>query len=354
MAYKQYTQCTKKEDFSPLNRPLQIIGGIGGLLAMISSIILSAIGKALLSSAGAALWLAGATAGYLVIIATFKYLLGGKLICLGGDRFAVGIVVGIEPASCKPFPDNLDNDYSFNLLLLPYELKDATLPEKEKYEPANLPTINTSALAFQDQLVLEQEPSKFHGVPFTGYPNYPNISLLHCEIEGSRIYDTYQAFLAAWAVLVAAALAAMALGAIPVIGWLLAILAMLLGALIGGAIVAGTWLLADDGKVSDVEPELGNLENGNILFVCGTWTYDAGHNDEGTGWNELHPIKYIQKLDYLPTEEGKQKLEAAVLEAQTPQVRDNQLKDQNQWTIHPTIDGCQEDDENTPPVPIIK
>ena len=354
MTYKQYTQCTGKEDFSPLNRPLQTIGGIGGLVAMVASIILSAIGGALLSSVGAALWLAGATAGYLVIIATFKYLLGGKLICLGGDRSAVGTVVGIEPASSKGFPDNLDNDYSFNLLLAPYGPKDTALLENEKYEPANLPTINASALAFQDQLVLGQEPSKFHGVPFSGYPDYPNISLLHCEIEGSRIHDTYHAFLAAWAVMVAAALAAIALGAIPMIGWLLAILAMLLGALIGGAIVAGTWLLADDGKVSDVDPGLGDLHKGDILFVLGAWTYDAGHNDEGTGWNELHPIKYIQKLDRLPTEGETKKIEAGVLDAQTPQVRGNQLKGQNRWTIHPTIDGCQESGENLPLGPIIK
>lgn len=339
MQYKQYTQCIKTEDFSPLNRPLTVIGGIGGLLGLIAAIIASAVGGALLSSVGAAAWLAGSSAGYAAIIATFKYLLGGKLICLGGDKSACGTVVSREPASSKPFPDNLDNDYSFNLVLAPHAIDDQ---------------LKLNDLGFQDDLVVEQEQSRRHGIPFHGYEKYEGRPVLHNELEGSRIHDTYQAFLAAWSILVAAALLAMALGTIPVIGWLLAILVFLIGAAVAAGVVAVTWALADDGKVSDVDPTFGELHDGDILFVLGVWTYDSGHNDKNHGWNELHPIKYLQKLDAVLTEEQIREQEKKVREAETPEVRKKQQSLEQHWTVHPYLDGCQPVRGQEDPVLVIR
>ena len=55
------------------------------------------------------------------------YLLGGKLVCLagGGDECAIGIVVGREAVGAgKSGIEALDNDFSFNVLLAPYEPQD--------------------------------------------------------------------------------------------------------------------------------------------------------------------------------------------------------------------------------------
>src|SRR3954464_13439125 len=53
------------------------------------------------------------------------YLLGGKLICLGESECAFGRVIGLEPVGYeKSFPDDIDNDFSFNLLLAPHVITD--------------------------------------------------------------------------------------------------------------------------------------------------------------------------------------------------------------------------------------
>lgn len=55
------------------------------------------------------------------------YLLGGKLVCLagGGDECAIGTVVGIEPVGAgRSGFDAIDNDFSFNLLLAPFQVSD--------------------------------------------------------------------------------------------------------------------------------------------------------------------------------------------------------------------------------------
>lgn len=54
-----------------------------------------------------------------------EYLLGGKLVCLGGDQCAIGIVVGLEAVGAgKKGLEALDNDFSFNVLLAPFEPND--------------------------------------------------------------------------------------------------------------------------------------------------------------------------------------------------------------------------------------
>jgi hypothetical protein len=55
------------------------------------------------------------------------YLLGGKLVCLagGGDECAIGVVVGLEAVGAgKSGIEALDNDFSFNVLLAPFQVQD--------------------------------------------------------------------------------------------------------------------------------------------------------------------------------------------------------------------------------------
>lgn len=61
------------------------------------------------------------------LAAACEYLLGGKLVCLagGGDECLIGTVVGIEEVGYeKPFPKDIDNDFSFNVLVIPFAASD--------------------------------------------------------------------------------------------------------------------------------------------------------------------------------------------------------------------------------------
>jgi hypothetical protein len=182
------------------------------------------------------------------------YLLGGKLICLGNTECAVGHVVGIEPVGFgKPFPDDIDNDFSFNLLLAPHTIDDFAGAAKQLtfVEEAKLPAekqanfLNQKIVAedgMQGRLIVDPSKSlanpddwpdpleKEGGLKSTGYaappvvyvwgsggpkPYIPSddksdrlrdeatqdadharrvpIPVLHCECEGSRPFQVCQA-----------------------------------------------------------------------------------------------------------------------------------------------------------------
>ncbi|MEU3501769.1 hypothetical protein ABZ726_13645 [Streptomyces hundungensis] len=87
----QYTHCVDRKDYRDVPSPLQV--GVPSTL------------KFLLC----------------------EYLLGGKLVCLsgGGDQCAIGTVAGLEAVGAgKEGLDALDNDFSFNLLLAPFQVQD--------------------------------------------------------------------------------------------------------------------------------------------------------------------------------------------------------------------------------------
>src|SRR5215472_13090152 len=129
MAYRQYTHCVQPADYvDPLprtNNAFQIIAAIAdGVL----------IGG----------WLPDAILGC-------DYLLGGKLVCLGGDECAIGHITHFEPPSSKSFPANLDNDFSLNILLSPQGLGSFA------GEPDNREDHKKAVAAAQGALLKEQK-----------------------------------------------------------------------------------------------------------------------------------------------------------------------------------------------------
>jgi hypothetical protein len=91
------------------------------------------------------------------------------------------------------------------------------------------------------------------------------------------------------------------------------------------------------------------------VLVRGDWVFDAGH----AGWNEIHPVRYVQRLDNVADEfRGAAPADAALVErfklevldpwcfevsrAEDPAVIDEQGRPENSWQIHPSIDGCRE------------
>jgi hypothetical protein len=371
MSFKQYTHCTPTADFKKFDRDLWgKITGIGGLTALIASIFVQA------AIPGYGIYFVIFGSGFLLsaIIIIFEFLLGGKLICLGGDKLAIGKVISVElPGTKDGVIENIDNDYSINILLCPHDIKfnrgDSAESTKENFDNVlKLSDIDFSKpTEFQDFLVQEQPASSNHGVIYTGYESMsfkfkPNF---HIELEGARISNMYAAFLAAWALLVAAALAALAVINIPGIGWLLALLIMLFGAAVGAGVAALTYVASSDGSLDDVDPTIGVLHPEDLLIAYGTWTYDSGHNyDLKAGWNELHPVKFLSKGNILqkdaegypfevPTNQCIGADQAKVWQAKIeeslnmPDLRNKEgANPLIGSSYHPLIDGCQPKEGN--------
>lgn len=76
--------------------------------------------------------------------------------------------------------------------------------------------------------------------------------------------------------------------------------------------------------------------------------YDSAHE----GWNELHPILHCQRIgtwggswsssEFAPphTMDAVQRWCGKVIEAEDPATVSAQLLVENQWEVHPVIDGC--------------
>ncbi len=326
MAYRQYTQCTSFATH---------IGGAAAQVLIAAAI--AAIPLLFGAALGPALLIVALTA----IIAYCRWWLYDRLICLGGDKCAIGWVLTVEPPSEKSGFDAIDTDYSINLVL-PGHTVGATQDA----------VANDGGLGI---LVKETSETASFGEDFSGnlvqqWGNDPPTACLHAEFEGGGVYDLLIACLAALAVAVVAAIVC----AIPVIGWIACLILSLISgavALIGLAVA-----LNDQGNPNDVNSNLGEIHTNDptgrgadILVVQGTWVYDSAHS----GWNELHPIKHCQRIG---TWEGfwsgvgtADSWCSAISEAQDPITVANQSQPQNQWNTHPDIDGCGDDDQ--PPVP---
>jgi hypothetical protein len=91
----------------------------------------------------------------------------------------------------------------------------------------------------------------------------------------------------------------------------------------------------------------------DILVVLGTWVYDSAHE----GWNEIHPIKHCQHIGRwggswgIDAKLARDHWCEAVGSVSSGLTRDNQKRPENQWTIHPLIDGCRPtNDDHNPPI----
>jgi hypothetical protein len=388
MGYRQYTHCVQPQDYvDPLPRTGSAIQDIG---AVLDGLILG---------------------GYLPdAILGCDYLLGGKLVCLGGDQCAIGHITHFEPASEKPFPQNLDNDFSFNILLSPDGLdayagiyKDTSITDQAKWQKAF--GVATVATEPQAALIAEQngmpvphedpdgtttieitpQSTTYTGY-YTEYPdaNFPEFNpsdspfqvpgsdgpafrapALHLEAEGDRVCNVCAVISAFTLGPIGKAVCSAKVFGFPIgsivchiIGFLLlpflpAVLAALLTA------IAVAWAASRDGNEDDPRTDTsgGPLHYGDLIVATGRWVYDAGH----TGWNEFHPLKTVQKIDpasdtgqvsdqrarwcgllavvppFAPPGPGA--APSGMTTGQTA-VWNNQRQPENQWVLHPAIDGC--------------
>ena len=355
MSYRQYTSCTSASNYIGAAAAQVIVGAAIGAIPLVLGLIFGAL------AAGPAI-LAAMMVPVAAVIAYCRWWLNDRLICLGGDRCAVGRLLSVEPPEKKSGLDAFDTDYSINVLLAPNSVG-VTQTELEND-------------GFQGHLTTNQPDIVSLGLDFAGYrsrthSNDPESAILHAEFEGGGVYHLLLVCLALLGYLAAATIAASIICAIPVIGWIACLIISLIFAGIAGAILAAgiSNALDNTGDPSHAGVN-GTLEPGKSLVVVkGTWVFDTAHG----GWNELHPIKHceiigtwsgswedvfdtLRKNDDVP--DGLQ-IDAnvyakywcdAIEKANDPTTRETQKRPQHRWRIHPVIDGCDPEDDD-PPVP---
>jgi hypothetical protein len=242
--FPSYTNCSS---------PGGYYGIPAGALALLG--VIGSIGAILAAVAGA--WVSGVDVfmamACLAGITFCTWWLNIRLICLGGDRSAIGAIFHLERPgkSGAPFAfGDYDTDYSFNLLLWPFmpsdKLPDSFVAEQwstsaEADLAAAWPTLTGVApvpwatVQTQVEKIIPQQTMASLGLTFTGQSASGSDQnfLLHCEIEGRGMLDLRTLLWVLFGVFTALA----AISAIPVVGWaislflaILAFFAFLFGA----------------------------------------------------------------------------------------------------------------------------
>lgn len=342
MAYRKFTQCVSPGNFSPAPG-----GGDYAAAAAYAFTLYMALSTLISQTTS---WTAALIALLISILTPLvmycEWWLYGRLICLGGDRCAVGLLLTVEPPDEKDGFDRFDNDYSINLVLAPHTIG------------ASQATVENEPI--QGDLIKNQPAIQALGIGFEGEtagpPDVAETAVLHCEFEGAGVYDLYIAFIVALALAIAAGVAQIiCMLGIPIISWIACIIAIILAVVaLAVALIALPASLTDKGDPSDVG--LAELQPGkDILVVEGEWVVDPVHG----GWNELHPIKHAQWTsewtgawpDDIMNKADEWCL--ALAETRDALTAANQRKPENQWRIHPMVDSCEPEDEGGggPPIP---
>jgi hypothetical protein len=331
MPFKQYTKCIEPSDYTNFNHLL---------VATIQSLLVGATATALqlaTTSRPVCWWLVTEVTAVAWVLAYTRLFLYGRLICLGGDRDAIGVVVSVDGSSIGGFPDN---DFNVNLLL-----------ENNEFGDKRATVEASSPYGF---LVHAQDKITNAGLPTAGHESTDAATgkvseTLHCEFEGGGAYALLVGAEVAFAAAVAALILCVYMPPIPGLSTIILVLALLalLALALGGLIGLGT-----SGSPSDVNPTLGEIHvntddnNGqgagaDILYILGTWVYDPWHQ----GWNELHPVKVCTKIG---TWNGDWDLPPDVIlrvrnqfeQATAPGTLVAQKQPEHRWVMHPAVDGC--------------
>jgi hypothetical protein len=347
----QYYKCTPPSSYTPITNTI-VLGVLAGTFAIAAAI------------AGSAIPGYGIVAGILLIAAIFSlcdFLSGGKLVCLGEYECTIGRIMAFEEVGHgKSGFDTIDDDFCINTLPSPH---------------SPLETIaEVKANPGQGRFMIEQQATKDLFLPWGGYSHKfdditdHEVEVFHVEVKGCRVHNVCLV----WKALSFGAPVVGFICTIPVIGWLACLIVALIWLVITAVSTAIAWATSHSGDINDVyDPAAGELkhadpktgEGGDVILTRGDWAYDAGHD----GWNEIHPARYIQKLtDVIPAKyQSMSKADAALVaefkkevldvwcyyvgQASDPATHAAQDDPENNWDIHPSIDGCGVD--NSPQVP---
>ncbi len=339
MAFKQYTSCTDPGDYVDLSgtaigfRNIFILLTTGAFVAWFLIVIVN------VTATVAAIVL------FTTIVAYLYWWLNGRLICLGGEQCLIGVITNLGPAD--PIEKGGDNDFSMYLLFPPGPTK---LTEDKHVYWDSKPL---------GKFVAEQPQILNIGRAYVqgGSDHQAYVASLHCEFEGDGIDTLYT-----WSKVILALLIAILIVP-PVIKAILALLAVFLTLMNVLDVLTSPPGLQGAGDPRDIDPTLGGLERGDIVVTKGIWVYDSLHH----GWNELHPVRdcmiigrmdlgdltdpnvpavpWPTDLDSTPkVEDAVKRWCAALDDARGTETGGSHDDPQNDWVIHPYVDGC------TPPV----
>ena len=347
------------------------------------------------------------------------YMLHRKLVCLGsvhpgtgsdgkprlvrteetGTSCAIGRILSFEPPSSKSFPDNIDNDFSFNIALKPAGgISDNPFVDSGWHSLPN--PLQAVRDGYQGEFLKEQETPNPHeaqdGPRYGGYTSEMfydatrnesgastvvltnrfvwfvdgtvktydlttgggySVPALHCECEGSRINDVFN---------VADQMPGGGSGCKKHwYTWIACAFLRIISFPFTTSFVTEAWLKARDGDYHDALTGSGDLSLGDLVLVKGRWVFDAGHK----GHNEIHAVATIQKIPDSKDRPAEPPAAAPVeefdrfyrdwcgLAGEVPPdhqpgerpvgmtstqtiVYDNQQKPENRYAIHPDVDGC--------------
>jgi len=343
MAYRQYTSCVTPGNFQDLG--FTYLGWFGAVTTIITFFIVA------VTSGWVAAVLPALIAMFTVLITFLIWWLYGRLICLGGEKCLIGVVLG--RGHPQPLTKAGDDDTTMNIVLAPSPV-DFNLPNKpidERLLPDETIYWNNPV---QGHLVKPNDAILAIGRSYVGDEGHANyVKALHCEVEGSGIRN-----LLAWASVVLALLIALQIILlIPGLGWLVAILLWLISVI---SVFAGTTGLLDPlnpGDPTDIDPNLGALAARDIVVVKGDWIYDSLHN----GWNEIHAVhacqiicKFMEDGKTWPADIGGgfgldtddhvratvEKWCDAIKDAEDCEDGGSRDDPAQNWILHPLIDGC--------------
>ena len=179
--------------------------------------------------------------------------------------------------------------------------------------------------------------------------------LIHCEIEGAGM-ENFRTLLIALAA--ACAVAAVA-SFFPPIGTVIAAILLFLvflALLFGGPAIQGNGGGNPPGGTSPTSPGYPYSDAPspdsmvNIVYVYGRWVFDSLHQPAGS--NELHPVHFVNQVAQVPQSDitsgnwpstiadTKAKYDDAYIAINQPGTVAAQSLPQNQWVLHPLLDGC--------------
>ncbi|HEX8069635.1 MAG TPA: hypothetical protein VF546_06770 [Pyrinomonadaceae bacterium] len=347
MSCQKYFHCVKREDYL----------GAGGSIALG---IFKGLGVGLIFNAlFAALDLPSVANGFLAAAILYgfadgvcAYLLGGKLVCIGLDQCVIGRIIHIEqPGYGKSTFEQIDDDYCINILVSPVQAQFMNpQPETDGLPYARY------YVTFPDEGQLAQTGEGISSGVDASVPG-DKFEVLHCEFKGCRVHDFCQTA----KTMASLAVVPGVVCAVPGIGQALCALAILIWLVATIVALLDSWFGAHEGDPADVavDPTSGVLHVGDCVVLIGDWVYDHAHG----GWNEIHPVRSVQKIpadafppgvncDRFADEDDPllvnlfktrvlEKFCERLAEARSSLTREEQKKPHLRWIYHPYVDGCE-------------
>jgi hypothetical protein len=338
MAFKQYTECVTPPDFHSRARFITIVALLVGTPA---ALVAAALNHPI------CLIIALEITALAGLVAYYHNWLYSRLICLGGDKDCIGMIVSIgTPGTISWNFLDRDTDYTINLLLENAHFGPETATQFELQSEAELSQPYGGLIAPQAEITAIGLSTPGHPVA-TDKISKMKAAVLHAEFEGDGVYNMLVASKVLLGLAIAALIACMLtpwpINLIIALGFLLLALLALLAASLFGNLGEGS---PNDTNSGELTANTGFNDNGqavgaDIVYVQGTWIFDPLHE----GWNEIHPIKICTKIgkwggEWSATPGVILKLRHGFQVAKSADTLANQLLPEHLWQLHPEIDGC--------------